>query len=366
MKRILCNLFVILICGLSTNCFLNPLSQFVTESIFPTKENCPDCTEQQLIGLAAVIKPNANGIKAFAFDLSSSFSNYCGAGICAGGITEAQSNSTVTVAVPNGAVVSALKATFSIPENSKLEVGGTLQVSGITVQDFTNPVVYSFTDENGLKKDYTVTVVLAANGDRVNGAVVIFSSGLDNYWTKCSYGQVYRPGFNDCQGKGSTADDYGAITDTLAYCSTADASCDDGLFLTSGPLMTACQSMQKDLPAMQSLPGAYSAIAPPPADLYSGPNGSLMAGCPGFKTVNPCFAGGAGGIVCLPGFAGIAIDTTLFSETFSGDYWTTTSCTSSTAAKISMLGPGLANASVKNIVSSGAKKALRCVRRNLS
>ncbi|TGM20209.1 glycoside hydrolase xylanase [Leptospira stimsonii] len=366
MKRIFCNLILILLCGLSTNCFLNPLSQFVTDAIFPTKENCPNCTEQQLIALAAVIKPNANGIKAFGFDLSSSFSNFCASGICAGGITEAESNSTVTVAVPNGAIVSNLVATFSIPANSKLEVAGVTQVSGVTANDFTKPVTYSFIDENGLKKDYTVSVVPATNGDRVNGVLVIFSSGLDNYWTKCSYGQVYRPGFNDCQGKGSAGDDYGAITDTLSYCSTADASCDDGFSLTSGPLITACQSMQSDLPAMQSLSGVYSAIAPPPADLYSGPNGSLMAGCPGFKTVNPCFAGGSGGIVCLPGFTGIAIDTTLFSETFSGDYWTTTSCTATTAAKISMLGPGLANASVKNLVSSASKRALRCVRRNLS
>ncbi|PJZ51411.1 glycoside hydrolase xylanase [Leptospira adleri] len=339
MKRIFFTLVLILFCSLSANCFLNPLSQFVTESIFPTKENCPNCTEQQFAALAAVIKPNANGIKAFAFDLSSSFSNYCGSGICAGGITEAQPNSTVTVAVPFGTDVSSLKATFSIAEKSKLEVGGILQVSGITAQNFTNPVVYQYTDENGVSQNYSVTVKPALSGDQVNGTVLVSGMYL---WTKCSYGQLWRPGFNDCQGKGNESDNYGANLG-VAFCDTDDGACDP---YGKAEFQNACYEMQTalsppNIPSNVMRPGSFNDL-------------NLLTSCPSYSKGPMCGTGDQ-----CPGNTGSTINATLFPQTVNGYYWTFSpgGCSAATLQVIQF--GGTSNTTTHTKSSKG--KAIRCM-----
>ena len=49
-----------------------------------------------------------------------------------------------------------LVANFTIPEGSIVTVNGVLQISGITKNDFSKPVVYKFTTQNGTVKQYTV------------------------------------------------------------------------------------------------------------------------------------------------------------------------------------------------------------------
>jgi hypothetical protein len=65
---------------------------------------------------------------------------------------------TVAVTVPLGADLTALVATFSGSAEASVFIGAVPQVSGVTVNNFTNPVVYTITADDGSTQDYTVTV----------------------------------------------------------------------------------------------------------------------------------------------------------------------------------------------------------------
>ncbi len=69
---------------------------------------------------------------------------------------------TIVVTVPYGTSVTALIATFTTT-GASVKVGSTAQVSGATSNDFTNPVAYVVTAEDGSTATYTVTVTIAAN-----------------------------------------------------------------------------------------------------------------------------------------------------------------------------------------------------------
>lgn len=71
------------------------------------------------------------------------------------------SGETIGVVLPQGVSRSALVATFS-STGASVGVGGAVQASGVTVLDFTNPVVYTATAADGSSKNYTVTVGNAA------------------------------------------------------------------------------------------------------------------------------------------------------------------------------------------------------------
>lgn len=69
---------------------------------------------------------------------------------------------TVAVTVPHGTTVTALKAIFNISPLASVKVGNTEQVSGVTENDFTNPVSYVVTAEDGTTSaTYVVTVTVA-------------------------------------------------------------------------------------------------------------------------------------------------------------------------------------------------------------
>lgn len=76
-----------------------------------------------------------------------------------GSISEA--THAIAVTVPSGTDVTALVAAF-ITTGTSVAVGGTVQVSGVTPNDFTNPVVYTVTAADGTTVDYTVTVTVTA------------------------------------------------------------------------------------------------------------------------------------------------------------------------------------------------------------
>jgi hypothetical protein len=77
------------------------------------------------------------------------------------------SNSNV---LPYGTDVSALRAVFEAAEFATVTVGGVEQVSGVTVNNFTEPVTYTVTAEDGITTvNYTVTVnVSQVNPDEVS------------------------------------------------------------------------------------------------------------------------------------------------------------------------------------------------------
>ena len=65
---------------------------------------------------------------------------------------------TIALTVPNGTVVTALVATFTSSAASAVTVGGAAQTSATTENNFTNPVAYLVTAEDGTTVTYTVTV----------------------------------------------------------------------------------------------------------------------------------------------------------------------------------------------------------------
>ena len=72
---------------------------------------------------------------------------------------------TIGVTVPNGTSVTALIATFTTSANiTSIKVGSTSQVSGTTANNFTSPVTYVVTAQNGVTtKNWVVTVTVAAS-----------------------------------------------------------------------------------------------------------------------------------------------------------------------------------------------------------
>jgi len=69
---------------------------------------------------------------------------------------------TIALTVPAGTDRSALVATFTTT-GASVAIAGTPQVSGLTANDFTNPVTYTVTAADGDAQAYTVTVTVAAN-----------------------------------------------------------------------------------------------------------------------------------------------------------------------------------------------------------
>ncbi len=85
---------------------------------------------------------------------------------------------TISVTVPFGTNVTALKATFTTT-GASVKVDTTVQVSGTTPNDFTNPVPYIVTAADGLTETYTVTVIVVAIDLPKTGQTASSSSGDD-------------------------------------------------------------------------------------------------------------------------------------------------------------------------------------------
>lgn len=73
--------------------------------------------------------------------------------------------SEITVDLPNNINRTSLVATFANSGKSTVSVDGVVQQSAITLNDFTNPVVYRVTAEDGTTRDFTVTIGVAAPED---------------------------------------------------------------------------------------------------------------------------------------------------------------------------------------------------------
>jgi bacillolysin len=64
----------------------------------------------------------------------------------------------VSVTVPSTTNISALIASFSVSPLAQASIGSTKQISSVTSNNFTNPVIYTIKAEDGTTKNYTVTV----------------------------------------------------------------------------------------------------------------------------------------------------------------------------------------------------------------
>ncbi|MBP8933039.1 MAG: hypothetical protein KBG67_01250 [Candidatus Atribacteria bacterium] len=77
---------------------------------------------------------------------------------------ESSTQTIITLTVPYGTDVSNLVATFTTSEGSTVTVGSVIQESGVTPNDFSRPVEYMVTAQDGVsKKTYTISVVVAPN-----------------------------------------------------------------------------------------------------------------------------------------------------------------------------------------------------------
>jgi hypothetical protein len=131
--------------GVTPNNFAAPVAYRVTAA---------DGTTQTYTVTVTVAARSAKAITSFAF-LSA---DNPGLGVDVG----ATINGTqIAAQVPAGTSRDALIATFSA-SGASVAVGGTAQVSGTTVQAFTDPVVYRVTAADGSTQDYTVTVTVAS------------------------------------------------------------------------------------------------------------------------------------------------------------------------------------------------------------
>lgn len=72
-------------------------------------------------------------------------------------------NHTISIEVDFGTILTSLVATFTISENATVAIGLNAQTSGVTANDFTSPVIYTITAQDGSVQNWTVTVNVALN-----------------------------------------------------------------------------------------------------------------------------------------------------------------------------------------------------------
>jgi hypothetical protein len=77
------------------------------------------------------------------------------------GLTGAISSSAIAVNAPSGTDVTGLAAEFTVSAGASVSVEGVVQTSGVTVNNFSSPVAYTVTAEDGSTAGYTVTVNVA-------------------------------------------------------------------------------------------------------------------------------------------------------------------------------------------------------------
>lgn len=73
-----------------------------------------------------------------------------------------ENSKTITLAVPYGTDLTSLIASFTTT-GASVKVGSTVQVSGTTPNNFTNPVIYTVTAEDGSAANYKVTAAFQPN-----------------------------------------------------------------------------------------------------------------------------------------------------------------------------------------------------------
>ncbi len=76
-----------------------------------------------------------------------------------------ETDKTIAVTLPLGTGVTALVATFFTTKGASIAVGATTQISGSSMNDFTNPLSYTATAADGTTVNYTVTVVVPTEFD---------------------------------------------------------------------------------------------------------------------------------------------------------------------------------------------------------
>lgn len=87
----------------------------------------------------------------------------------------------ITVDLPSNINRTNLVATFANSANATVSIGGTTQQSGVSINDFTNTVVYRVTAEDGSTKDFTVSIGSGGNNNPNDED----GDGVDNSLDQC-------------------------------------------------------------------------------------------------------------------------------------------------------------------------------------
>ncbi|WP_324823880.1 GLUG motif-containing protein [Sinanaerobacter sp. ZZT-01] len=113
-------------------------------------------------GAVAVVLSNANKTLTITVTWPETASNACditGFSFASPTVTGIITGTNIAVIVPYGTIITNLVPTIFISQKSTIS-----PISG-TGRDFTDPVIYTVTAEDGTKKEYTVTVTIAADPD---------------------------------------------------------------------------------------------------------------------------------------------------------------------------------------------------------
>ena len=121
--------------GVTPNNFSSPVTYTVTAE---------DGSTQNYTVTVTVAQNSAKAITAFSLD----------------GTNGVISGNNIAVTMPYGTNVTALIATFTTSGQS-VKVSSTAQTSGVTPNNFSSPVTYTVTAEDGSTQNYTVTVTVA-------------------------------------------------------------------------------------------------------------------------------------------------------------------------------------------------------------
>ena len=106
-----------------------------------------------------VAKSNEKTLSAFAFTKADN------AGLPAD-VVGVIADKTINLTLPSGVKPDGLKASFMSSPTAQVSVNGVVQVSGTTPNDFSKPLVYRVTAEDGSFGDYTVQVSSTKSSDK--------------------------------------------------------------------------------------------------------------------------------------------------------------------------------------------------------
>lgn len=154
--------------GVTENNFTNPVVYTVTAE---------DGSTQNYTVTVNVAQNNAKSITAFSLD----------------GTAGTISGQGITVTMPYGTNVTALIATYTTTGQS-VKVSNVTQISGITANDFTSPVIYTVTAADGTTQDYTVTVTVATGSANemiefsLNGTIGVIDQNNNTITVQMPYG----------------------------------------------------------------------------------------------------------------------------------------------------------------------------------
>ncbi len=148
--------------GISTNDFTNPVKYTVNSSNGGTS-----VTYTVTVTPASI---SSNALLQFSLNFSSSLTNqYKNFGLSAtnniNNVTGVINGRNIYVKIPYGTDPSKLISSF-IFSGKSITVKGIAQISGVTVNDFTNPVSYVVTAANNIPATYIVTVIIAEPSEK--------------------------------------------------------------------------------------------------------------------------------------------------------------------------------------------------------